>query len=90
LKDPPHFVRALHSREDRVCFSGQWVSLLGNWIATTGGRLLYPLSAVRFSSDASAPPPRLSSRAPRFCGATPAPHFTRQISRGTPLRERPW
>ncbi len=45
VKNPPHFLRALASRNYRLYISGQWVSLLGNWMTATASMwLVYHLS----------------------------------------------
>ena len=46
VKNPPHFLRALVSRNYRLYISGQCVSLLGNWMTATASMwLAYHLSA---------------------------------------------
>jgi MFS family permease len=45
----PHFLRALHSRNYRLFFFGQGISLVGNWMNTTAtGWLAYELSNSAF------------------------------------------
>ena len=47
---PPHFLRALASRNYRLYFGGQCVSLLGNWMTATASLwLVYHLSGSAFA-----------------------------------------
>src|ERR1700679_3132922 len=50
LDHPPHFLRALASRNYRLFFGGQCVSLLGNWMTATASLwLVYHLSGSAFA-----------------------------------------